>query len=492
MTLRLGSLFAGVGGFDLGFERAGFKTEWAVEIDPKAQAVLRRRFPSAALHGDVREVGAHNLGPVDVLTFGSPCQDLSVAGKRAGLAGGRSGLFHAATRVIRELRDRYGKPDLAIWENVPGAFSSNDGHDFEAVLRALANVGALDIGWRVLDSRWFGVAQRRRRILLVADFRGQRADEVLALRESVQRHTEEKSAASKKVARGAREGAPRGHTFRRVAIGKYSDDGTASAILSRDFKEYTDLVCGDVSGALCAGDGPRGVQHQFADDNKLVATFVQPVADPLSANEQRTYTHEGSFGFRTRNVQAFEERPTVHTLEVRGRNGERELEWRTDGTANCLRTPNGGRDGLGVGAVAMEVVTDARGIGDGLVSPTLRAESGSHQTTFVATPILAPTLTASNDPSRSPQSAEVTQQVAAVQEAAAALNRTSAVVRRLTPTECCRLQGFPDDWNVEGIMPDGRVVQMPDSARYKQMGNAVTVNVAEYLARRIAPLLSDK
>lgn len=407
MTLRLGSLFAGVGGFDLGFERAGFKTEWAVEIDTKAQAVLRRRFPSAALHGDVREVGAHNLGPVDVLTFGSPCQDLSVAGKRAGLAGGRSGLFHAATRVIRELRDRYGKPDLAIWENVPGAFSSNDGHDFEAVLRALANVGALDIGWRVLDSRWFGVAQRRRRILLVADFTGRRADEVLALRESVQRYTEEKSAASKKVARAAREGSSVGGGFRMTAFGQYAEDGTASTLKQRDWKDATDLVAVE----------------------RMLPTFVQPVADPLSANEQRTYKHEGSFGFRTRNVQAFEERPSVHTLEVRGRNGERELEWRTDGTANCIRTPNGGRDGLGVGAVAMD---------------------------------------------------------------AAALNRTSAVVRRLTPTECCRLQGFPDDWNVEGIMPDGRVVQMPDSARYKQMGNAVTVNVAEYLARRIAPLLSDE
>ena len=181
----IGSLFAGIGGFDLGFERAGFKTAWACEIDPKAQAVLRLRFPDAKLHDDVCQIGAHNLEPVDVVTFGSPCQDLSVAGKRADLAGERSGLFHEAVRIIQELRERHGKPDFAIWENVPGAFSSNQGRDFAAVLQALADIGATDLAWRVVDSRFFGVAQRRRRVFLVADFGGERAEQVLALAQGV-------------------------------------------------------------------------------------------------------------------------------------------------------------------------------------------------------------------------------------------------------------------------------------------------------------------
>lgn len=181
MSLTLGSLFAGIGGFDLGFERAGFKTLWQCEIDKAAQGVLRRHFPEAQLHSDVREVGAHNLVPVDVLTFGSPCQDVSLAGKRAGLAGNRSGLFHEAIRVIRELRERYGKPDFAIWENVLGAFSSNGGRDFAVVLQELADIGASDIAWRVLDSQWFGVPQRRRRIFLVADFGGARAGQILSI-----------------------------------------------------------------------------------------------------------------------------------------------------------------------------------------------------------------------------------------------------------------------------------------------------------------------
>lgn len=183
--LRIGSLFAGVGGFDLGFRRAGFETAWAVEIDDKAQAVLRLRFPEADLHDDVTKVGAHNLAPVDVITYGFPCQDLSVAGKRAGLDGARSGLFHEAVRVICELRARDGKPDIAIAENVPGLFSSNGGRDFAVVLQTLVDVGARDVAWRVLDSRYHRVAQRRRRVFLVADLGGECAGEILSLAEGM-------------------------------------------------------------------------------------------------------------------------------------------------------------------------------------------------------------------------------------------------------------------------------------------------------------------
>ena len=220
----IGSLFAGIGGFDLGFERAGFSTTWACEIDQKAQAVLRLRFPNAKLHDDVCQIGAHNLEPVDVVTFGSPCQDLSVAGKRAGLAGERSGLFHEAVRVIRELRAAHGKPDFAIWENVPGAFSSNGGRDFAAVIDALVNIGARDVAWRVLDSRFFGVAQRRRRVFLVADFGGERAEQVLALTEGVRGYSPK--------GRQARQGSAPGVGYRPATSGavtsKWAKGGGAS------------------------------------------------------------------------------------------------------------------------------------------------------------------------------------------------------------------------------------------------------------------------
>lgn len=183
MTFSLGSLFAGIGGFDLGFERAGFRTAWQAEIDPAAQGVLRRRFPGAKLCGDVRGLSGLELEPVDVVTFGSPCQDLSRGGKQAGLAGERSGLFHEAIRIIRELRGLGGGPGFVVWENVPGALSSNGGDDFAAVLESLVDVGANDVAWRVVDAVGFGVPARRRRLFVVGDFGADRAAEVLRLAE---------------------------------------------------------------------------------------------------------------------------------------------------------------------------------------------------------------------------------------------------------------------------------------------------------------------
>jgi len=179
-ALTMGSLFSGIGGFDLAFERAGCEVRWQVEIMPSCHVVLAHHWPDVPLYHDVREVGAHNLEPVDIITFGSPCQDLSVAGKRAGLQGERSGLFHEAIRIIRELRPRF-----AVWENVPGALSSHHGRDFAVALDALAECGALDLAWRILDAQHFGVPQRRRRVFVVADFRGQSAGQILFESEGV-------------------------------------------------------------------------------------------------------------------------------------------------------------------------------------------------------------------------------------------------------------------------------------------------------------------
>lgn len=179
MTLTFGSLFAGIGGFDLGFQKAGMECCWQVEKNPACQRVLRRHWPDVAIFGDVTECGQHDLSPVDVICFGSPCQDISKGGSRKGLYGEKSIIFFEAIRIIQELR-----PSLAIWENVPTTLSSNNGDDFRAVLQAFRECGACDIGWRVLDAESFGVPQRRRRIFLVADFGGERAGEILFESES--------------------------------------------------------------------------------------------------------------------------------------------------------------------------------------------------------------------------------------------------------------------------------------------------------------------
>ena len=162
------SLFAGVGGFDLALQRAGVTVTAAVEIDPKARAVLARQFPSTTLFSDVQEVTGHELRATGfvpergIITGGFPCQDLSVAGRREGLAGARSGLFWEIVRLLDDLAPRW-----VILENVPGLLSSNAGRDMGTVVGALADLG---YGWayRVLDAQHFGVPQRRRRFFIVA------------------------------------------------------------------------------------------------------------------------------------------------------------------------------------------------------------------------------------------------------------------------------------------------------------------------------------
>ena len=158
-----GGLFSGVGGFDISFQRAGFEIAWGCEIEPAPRRIWQRHFPGLPLYQDVCKVNGSEIEPVDVLTFGSPCQDLSIAGKRAGMAGERSGLFFEATRIIREMRKatdgRY--PAFALWENVPGALSSHAGRDFGAALDALADCGALDLASRVHSRRFYRRACRR-------------------------------------------------------------------------------------------------------------------------------------------------------------------------------------------------------------------------------------------------------------------------------------------------------------------------------------------
>src|SRR3990167_7832126 len=145
--MTVGSLFSGIGGFDLGFERAGFRVVWQVKNDVKARSVLAARFPTARLYDDVRTVGEANLEPVDVICGGFPCQDVSVAGKREGLIGARTGVFWEIVRIAREL-----KPRWMVLENVPGLLTSHGGRDFHTVLAALADCGFRQRAYRIFDS----------------------------------------------------------------------------------------------------------------------------------------------------------------------------------------------------------------------------------------------------------------------------------------------------------------------------------------------------
>ena len=180
MSASVVSLFSGVGGFDYGFEQAGYCTAFQCEIDERCCSVLRRHFPDVPQWGDittltgehiVRELAARSQTP-DVIIWGSPCQDLSVAGKGAGLAGNRSGLFYEGIRIINEIRKATNNeyPRISVWENVAGALSSNAGSDFGQVIDTMAEAGAVAVEWRVLAAHFFGIPQRRRRVFVIAVF----------------------------------------------------------------------------------------------------------------------------------------------------------------------------------------------------------------------------------------------------------------------------------------------------------------------------------
>lgn len=436
-----GSLFAGVGGFDLGFEHAGMRGLWQVEIDDAARAVLARRFPDAVQYADVREVGAHNLAPVDVICGGFPCQDLSVAGKRAGIvSGARSGLFYEMVRITNELR-----PAFLVWENVPGLFSSDYGRDFERVLSALAVIGYSG-AWTVLDSRYFGLAQRRRRVFGVfarGDIGAGPCAEILSLAARLRWNTAAGKEARKDVAATLGAGAnstggtrPPGSTVdnaetlqvvsRPLAAGTkrgsgYRNDAdTADNLVAHSLTARQTRLQGDadnfIAGTLSANRG--GLDRPAGNANELDFCIAAPITASYGKQLDSSDTNSG---------------PPNLIFEPRfARNGRGV----PDTIAPPLKAQNGGT-GKGDGAPLTFGLMPRRGqFSDGDYSPTVNAGNGGMGAPGVA-------------------------------------GRTG--VRRLTPVECERLQGFPDGWT------DGQA----DGPRYRQMGNAVSVPVAEWIGRQI-------
>lgn len=258
--MTLGSLFDGAGTMPFAAMLCGIKPVWSSEIEKFPCEVTKKRFPDVKQLGDVTKINGAEIEPVDIITFGSPCQDLSVAGTRAGLSGQRSGLFMEAVRIIKEMREnairtnQLVRPRYAVWENVPGAYSSNKGEDFRVVLEELCKVvdsevsiprptkgkweragaivgdaasgGGYSVAWRTLDAQYWGVPQRRRRIWLVADFGGECAPEILFKREGLHRNFAESRAAWESAAQSAEGGVGETSISIVYAIGNGQADGT--------------------------------------------------------------------------------------------------------------------------------------------------------------------------------------------------------------------------------------------------------------------------
>jgi len=231
--MRLLDTFAGIGGFSLGLERAGMATVAICEKDKHAQKILKRHYPKTPIIGDIHDVRKNDLSTIDIISGGTPCQDLSIAGNRKGLTGEKSGLFFEWLRVVAEI-----KPRWIFWENVAGALHANSGRDFATILIQLQKLG-YSLAWRVLDAQWFGVPQRRRRVFIVGHFTDGCAAQVLFEREGGAGRTESSRTSQKTHVNNVRGGIK---VYRKVSHGEYVEDTVSSTISARDYKDATDLI----------------------------------------------------------------------------------------------------------------------------------------------------------------------------------------------------------------------------------------------------------
>ena len=460
--LKLGSLFDGIGGFPLSAQRHGIEPVWASEIEPFPIKVTQHHFPNMKHLGDITQINGAEIEPVDIITFGSPCQDLSVAGKREGLEGERSGLFMDAVRIIREMRTatRGQCPRFAVWENVPGAFSSNKGEDFRAVLSEIAeteipmprsgkwaNAGMvrterIDIAWRTLDAQYWGVPQRRKRIFLVADFTGQCAGEILFKPEGLRGHSAESREAREGIAEGAGNGAKVTSGVKSYLFENHSQDTRYKGPLK---------VAQPVTATYgMGGNNQPFVVHKDGGGDRTAA------AEP--GVHQQTYVIQNATRGEAQNGLGVSTDDVSYTLDCLCNH------------AICLQGSMIGR-------------ADKNGPqGDGInedVSFTLNT-TDRHAVAYNAV--------ATMDCRNLCENEELSGTIQAKENGGYSLNyqnpvRVGYAVRRLTPLECERLMGFPDGWtDIPGAS---------DTARYKALGNSIAIPCLDYIFQSMSEVIKE-
>ena len=534
--LTLGSLFDGIGGFPLAGICAGIRPVWASEIEPFPIRVTEKRLPEMKHCGDIHGLHGAKLEPVDMITFGSPCQDVSIAGRREGLSGGRSGLFFEAIRIIREMREATNGeyPRWAVWENVPGALSSHNGEDFRQVLESLIRVqepeadvplpadgkwlpageimgNGYALAWRVLDAaQGWGVAQRRKRVFVVLDLAGGRAGEVLFESEGLSGYTPPGGEARKGAAGGAARCAG--------AAGFCYESGEASRGIGYQEEESPTLRCWKPPG-VAVREPPLTLKIRSGCDGGGKGALIQhDLSATLGCHNDQTLFAPKAFGIGSAASKGmlspnpksgFYEAATSRTIDCNG------------GSASC----NQG------GMVVVEPKVPAYYV---------TACSYMQIDREVASPIMArdwkdPPVIGHESPSycfdracfTSGENAQyrlsVREEVAAtlIAEGPGAISASPEdyLVRRLTPLECCRLQGFPDGWTEHleteepgereiarwvGVFEDwyraqgkaaraspGRVAKWlkdphSDAAQYKAYGNSVAVPCVFFVLAGIA------
>jgi DNA-cytosine methyltransferase len=537
------SLFSGVGGFDYGLENAGMKTIYQCEWDKHANSILERHWPQVPRWGDISTLTAKEIlrhgTPPDVVAWGSPCQDLSVAGKRAGLEGERSGLFHEGIRIINELRKETNNeyPKISIWENVAGALSSNRGADFGVILDEMAKAGAMVIEWALLDAQHFGIPQRRRRVFCIAIFNPATASNcpspLLPVRESLPRDTKKGKPKRQSSATTLTEGIGAGSGIVN-AIG--ASIYHKSTVVNQDVNSghlVTEggILGSDIVGSLNTSDA-KMISTQYVNENKVVVEPYVKSRRAQSANDDETWVpgevnptlnsfDVGDTRATTAIIEPYEmvNRPVkdpVGTLQARVaatnhesiRDGHAIVEelMLVDGTrvddVRVYEPPVqtlGARMGTGGNNVPMLAFDTQFGSNANVFedqSPTLKASQAAPSVAYDEyNDSLNPIHHALRAGTKQSTGVLLEGEVAGTLRSGGAggvpssrgehlVTEPSMAVRRLTPLECERLMGWPDDHT--RYKADG--TEQADTHRYKQCGNGVASPVAEWIGKQLMKL----
>lgn len=458
MEINVLDLFSGVGGFHLGLERAGFKVNsFFSEVDKYAIQVYKNNFKNSTYVGSVTDVRGGELPRIDAITFGSPCQDFSLAGKREGMGGDRSSLITEAIRLVSECRPRF-----FIWENVKGTFSSNNGADFWAIIQAFTYLGGYRLEWQLLNTSWF-LPQNRERIYLVGYIGGGGGKSIFPISESY----------------GEIDVLSRQQANTNTLTARYRADGNGSYIIER--KQYAqEIRITDKRGNIKSdqenmptivanyhkmpSDSPyieyREEKEVLVKSNTKKGYEVAKEGDSINLSVPNSKTRRGRVGkgqAQTLDTQCNQavigaargRNPNNPSDTTKGTETEQRLEINSQGVANTLTSVT--KDNLVVSKRVKQI------------NPS--KESGGkqpyQQNRVYDTEGLSPTLMKDKSD--------------------LLIKKPSKIdIRRLTPVECERLQGFPDNWTKYGT--EGEI---SDTQRYKMCGNAVTVDVVAAVANKI-------
>lgn len=536
-SMRFGSVCSGIEAASVAWGTLGWRAAWLSEIEPFPCAVLAHHYPDVPNLGDMTtlpdRIRSSEVEAPDVFCGGTPCQAFSVAGLRKSLDDARGNLsltFCEIADAIDQVRlIQQSHPSIVFWENVPGVLNTKD-NAFGCFLGALAgeddalippggrwtNAGFIDgpqraVAWRVLDAQYFGVAQRRKRVFVVASAR---ADfdpaAVLFEFEGVRRDIAPSRETGQRIAPCVTSGPPFSRTgnervaaeamvaVRMVAFGEYVDDGTASAMKARDYKDATDLVAQPIPGGYSGQDAYTGrlIPHSMSYDmkqhhNPQPSDTVQlttsncatvrgdtPLVQPIPLNSMNCFRSPdadpstgcgiGEPGEAMFTITKTNSHAVAQPIVLMDQGGS-VMNVQTDGTTGTLRRETRGHEPVVMQPMSFDTYNQT--VSD--VSQTIKSPVGGANESIGT--VLAPSLT-TNNPSRSPQASEVTQQISAVYQ-------TSMAVRRLTPVECERLQGFPDGYT---NIPWRKAAESPDGPRYKALGNSWAVPVVRWIGERIA------